>query len=63
MTVRAAAQEKLMHLFQWYVAHAEELPARFQARAAEWGVRRSTADYLAGMTDRFLEQDHGRRLC
>jgi len=63
MTVRAAAQEKLMHLFQWYVAHPEELPARFQARAAEWGVRRSTADYLAGMTDRFLEQDHGRRLC
>ena len=42
---------------------AEELPARFQGRAAEWGVRRSTADYLAGMTDRFLEQDHGRRLC
>jgi dGTPase len=63
MTVRAAAQEKLMHLFQWYVAHPEELPARFQGRAAEWGVRRSTADYLAGMTDRFLEQDHGRRLC
>jgi dGTP triphosphohydrolase len=52
-----------MHLFQWYVAHPEELPARFQGRAAEWGVRRSTADYLAGMTDRFLEQDHGRRLC
>jgi dGTPase len=63
MTVRAAAQEKLSQLFQWYVAHPEELPARFQGRAAEWGVRRSTADYLAGMTDRFLEQDHDRRLC
>ena len=63
MTVRAAAQEKLSQLFRWYVAHPDELPARFRARAAEWGVRRSTADYLAGMTDRFLEQDHGRRLC
>ena len=63
MTVRAAAQEKLSQLFRWYAAHPDELPARFRARAAEWGVRRSTADYLAGMTDRFLEQDHERRLC
>jgi dGTPase len=63
MTVRQAAQEKLSQLFSWYVAHPEELPARFRTRAAEWGVRRSTADYLAGMTDRFLEQDHGRRMC
>ena len=63
MIVRAAAQEKLSQLFHWYVAHPDELPARFRTRAAEWGVRRSTADYLAGMTDRFLEQDHERRLC
>lgn len=63
MTVRAAAQEKLSQLFGWYVAHPDELPARFRTRAAEWGVPRSTADYLAGMTDRFLEQDYERRLC
>ncbi|NBW95246.1 MAG: dNTP triphosphohydrolase [Planctomycetia bacterium] len=63
MTVRAAAQEKLSQLFAWYVAHPEELPARFRARAGACGVPRSTADYIAGMTDRYLEWDHGRRLC
>ena len=26
------------------------------------GVRRSVADYIAGMTDRFLEHDHQRRV-
>ena len=62
MTVRGAAQRKLSELFHWYVAHPDELPARFRARAADCGVPRSTADYIAGMTDRFLEWDHGRRL-
>jgi len=62
MSVRAAAQQKLSELFRWYVAHPDELPARFRARAADCGVPRSTADYIAGMTDRFLEWDHGRRL-
>ncbi|MFM8379984.1 MAG: dGTP triphosphohydrolase [Planctomycetia bacterium] len=62
MTVRAAAQAKLSELFHWYVAHPDDLPARYRARAADCGVPRSTADYIAGMTDRFLEWDHGRRL-
>jgi len=62
MTVRAAAQAKLSELFHWYVAHPDELPARYRARAADCGVPRSTADYIAGMTDRFLEWDHSRRL-
>jgi dGTPase len=62
MVVRAAAQAKLSELFRWYVAHPDNLPARFQARSADCGVPRSTADYIAGMTDRFLEWDHRRRL-
>jgi len=61
MTVRAAAQEKLARLFRWYVAHPDELPARFRARAADCGLPRSVADYVAGMTDRYLEWDHDRR--
>ena len=62
MTVRKAVQRRLSDLFQWYVDHPDELPARFRARAADCGVPRSTADYIAGMTDRFLEQDCARRL-
>ena len=62
MAVRAAAQGQLSDLFHWFVAHPDELPARFRARSADCGVPRSTADYIAGMTDRFLAWEHGRRL-
>jgi dGTP triphosphohydrolase len=38
------------------------LPAAFRRRADDFGIRRSVADYIAGMTDRYLEIDHDRRL-
>jgi dGTPase len=56
-------QEKLSRLFHWYCDHPEALPAGFRTRAGQFGVRRSVADYIAGMTDRYLEWDHDRRLC
>jgi len=62
MEVRTPAQEKLTRLFHWYVEHPDEMPAGFRARAGRWGVPRSVADYIAGMTDRYLEWDHQRRL-
>ncbi|MEI7863227.1 MAG: hypothetical protein WCJ21_11375, partial [Planctomycetota bacterium] len=40
----------------------EELPPGFRGRADLFGARRSVADYIAGMTDRYLEWDHRRRL-
>jgi dGTPase len=63
MAVREAAQEKLTRLFRWYCDHPAELPPGFQTRAGQFGVPRSVADYIAGMTDRYLEWDHDRRLC
>jgi dGTPase len=62
LAIRVPAQQKLADLFGWYVAHPESLPPRFRERAADFGIPRSTADYIAGMTDRFLELDHARRL-
>ncbi|MEI7781041.1 MAG: dNTP triphosphohydrolase [Planctomycetota bacterium] len=62
MVVREAAQEKLTRLFHWYCDHPAELPPGFQTRAKRFGVPRSVADYIAGMTDRYLEWDHDRRL-
>ena len=62
LAVRVPAQQKLSELFRWYVAHPAELPAGFRQRAESFGVRRSVADYIAGMTDRYLEFDHLRRL-
>ena len=62
LAVRVPAQRKLTELFEWYAAHPEALPVGYRQRAESFGVRRSVADYLAGMTDRFLELDHRRRL-
>ena len=62
LEVRVPAQERLTRLFEWYCGHPTELPSSFRQRADDFGVRRSVADYIAGMTDRFLELDHDRRL-
>ena len=62
LAIRVPAQQKLAELFDWYLRHPDDLPPRFRERAAACGIPRSTADYIAGMTDRFLELDHARRL-
>ena len=62
LAVRDPAQQKLAELFRWYVAHSDALPEGYRRRADAFGVSRSVGDYLAGMTDRFLETDHARRL-
>jgi dGTP triphosphohydrolase len=38
------------------------MPPGFHGRCGQFGVPRSVADYIAGMTDRYLEWDHARRL-
>jgi dGTPase len=41
-----------------YCQHADQLPADFQAWAAEQGIERSVCDYIAGMTDRYAEREY-----
>jgi len=62
LEVRQPAQQRLTELFDWYAERPEELPSGFRGRADLFGARRSVADYIAGMTDRYLEWDHRRRL-
>ncbi len=62
LEVRVPAQRKLTELFEWYAAHPDDLPAGYRHRTETLGLCRSVADYIAGMTDRFLEFDHQRRL-
>jgi dGTPase len=62
LAIRLPAQRRLTQLFEWYCGHPDEMPPGFRARAATAGVRRSVADYIAGMTDRFLDRDCDRRL-
>ena len=62
LAVRVPAQRKLTRLFEWYCLHPEEMPPGFRGRSEQFGVRRSVADYIAGMTDRFLDREHDLRI-
>ncbi|HEY2412027.1 MAG TPA: dNTP triphosphohydrolase [Pirellulaceae bacterium] len=58
IAVRSEAQARLKQMFDRYCQHPELLPPHFQTRAAAVGVQRATGDYLAGMTDRFCDQQY-----
>lgn len=48
----------IQHLFDAYVAEPRLLPYRFHQRIAEQGVHRVVCDYIAGMTDRFAQNEY-----
>lgn len=58
--VRSEAQDKLRRLFQRLVAAPDLLPEAFRRYAAEAGVRRAAAHYLAGMTDGYCERQYAQ---
>ncbi len=62
MQVRQRAQRQLRQLFGWYCDHPGEMPPRYRQRVESLGLRRSVADYIAGMTDRFLNRNFHHRL-
>jgi len=55
------ARRFIAELFRAYTANPAQLPPRFQAWAKDAGVPRAVADYIAGMTDRYC-QDEYRKL-
>jgi dGTPase len=60
LVVRRQAQQQLQKMFQGYLHRPELLPPTFQQRSATHGLPRSTGEYLAGMTDRFCDQQYQR---
>ena len=60
LELRELSQTKLRQMFDGYVARPELLPENFRARIDKHGLPRTVGDYLAGMTDRFAEQEHKR---
>jgi len=54
------AEEVVKTLFSAWTADPEFLPADHQARIAEEGIARTVADYIAGMTDAYIEQAWAR---
>jgi dGTPase len=47
-------------MFAAIIADRGRLPAKFSGIAVKEGLPRATADYLAGMTDRFALEEHDR---
>jgi len=58
--VRSRAQVRLRTMFNGYCQKPALLPERFRDRAESVGIARAVGDYLAGMTDRYCEQQYLR---
>lgn len=58
IAVRRRAQMRLRTMFDGYCSRPALLPQKFRDRAEAIGIARSVGDYLAGMTDRFCEQQY-----
>ncbi len=56
----AKARRFIERLFHAYVENSAMLPPRFTQRIDEQGVHRVVCDYIAGMTDRFCQDDYLR---
>lgn len=56
--VRQRAQQRLKQMFEHYCQRPDLFPPHLQQRAVEVGVRRTAAEYVAGMTDNFCEQTY-----
>lgn len=50
----------IRELFEAYTRDPQTLPARYARRANDEGLQRVICDYIAGMTDRYCEAEHGR---
>ena len=57
----AKARQFIERLFEAYCGNPRLLPPRFFKRVEDQGIKRVVCDYIAGMTDRFC-QDEYRRL-
>jgi len=56
----AKARRVISDLFASFVSDPRLLPPQYQAMAGQGGLERATADYIAGMTDRYSMKEHRR---
>lgn len=50
----------ITHLFTYYLLHIDTIPGGFRQRYPDQGDARLVADYIAGMTDRFAQNEYAR---
>jgi dGTPase len=58
--MQVKAERIVEGLFQAYCRNPQILPDEVQQRARQQSLERTVCDYIAGMTDRFALQEHGR---
>ncbi len=56
--VRLQAATRLNQLYRLLKSYPQRLPDRFQKWSLEWGIEHTVAVYLAGMTDRFCDDQY-----
>ncbi|HTB82691.1 MAG TPA: deoxyguanosinetriphosphate triphosphohydrolase [Candidatus Sulfotelmatobacter sp.] len=54
------AKQLLRNLFGYYLKHPKALGEQARKRIRRDGLHRAVCDYIAGMTDRYLIQEHAR---
>ncbi len=54
------AKRFITELFGSFTSNPDQLPPRFREWAGQVGVHRAVADYLAGMTDRYAQEEYRR---
>ncbi len=52
------AKRFLEELFVEYVKNSGQMPPRFQQWGEEAGIQRAVCDYIAGMTDRYAQEEY-----
>ncbi len=57
---KAEAERVISDLFQHWVARPESLPASYRAKTKAEPLPRAVCDYIAGMTDNFILEQHRR---
>ena len=60
LRMTAKARRIISDLFSAFVADPRLLPPQYQEMAAAESIARATADYIAGMTDRYSMKEHRR---
>jgi len=58
--MQVKAERIVEGLFRAYLQTPEILPGEVQVRTREYGLERTVCDYIAGMTDRYATQEHGK---
>ncbi|MBI3097644.1 MAG: deoxyguanosinetriphosphate triphosphohydrolase [Planctomycetes bacterium] len=58
LRMQERAKRFLRDIFHEYVRNPGQLPPEFQSWAREAGTERAVCDYIAGMTDRFAQEEY-----